>query len=106
VAVLGEYPYDLPFLAQLPRPMWVLEDWEFQRQHAGDNWRRELFEGADFDAEAARVLVPSDRLTQLAQQPGTWFVVSMGAEAKLGETAARWQKLAETEHWRLYRSLP
>ena len=106
VAVLGEYPYDLPFLAQLPRPMWVLEDWEFQRQHAGDNWRRELFEGADFDAEAARVLVPSDRLTQLAQQPGTWLVVSMGAEAKLGETAARWQKLAETEHWRLYRSLP
>lgn len=74
VAVVDEYPYDLPFYAQLPKPLEVIQDWDALRQTAGDNWRRELFEGADFDAQAARSLVPLSRLDSLKQTPQAWVV--------------------------------
>jgi len=45
VAAVDDYPYDLPFYAQLTQPLEVIQDWETLRQTAGDNWRRELFEG-------------------------------------------------------------
>ena len=74
VAALDEYPYDLPFYAQVTRTLEVIQDWDTLRQTAGDNWRRELFEGADFDAQAARSLVPLSRLDSLKQTPRAWVV--------------------------------
>ncbi len=74
VAAIDEYPYDLPFYAQVTRPLEVIQDWDTLRQTAGDNWRRELFEGADFDAQAAHSLVPLSRLDSLKQTPHAWVV--------------------------------
>ena len=101
----GEYPYDLPFLAQLPRPMEVVQDWAHERRVAGDTWHRELLDGADFDAQAARVLVPYDRLQGLDQVPHVWLVVERNSLPRLGE-AHRWQAVAQGGRWLLYRSAP
>ena len=62
VYVSGAYPYDLPFYAQTSKPLVVLANWPQLRQNAGDGWQRELFEGADFDAQAAQVLQQPEQL--------------------------------------------
>ncbi len=104
VATVDEYPYDLPFYAQLERPLEVIQDWDALRQAAGDNWRRELFEGADFDANAARSLVPLARLQSLKQDPRAW-VVAPNASATLNASAHEGFTLVHQGlAWTLYRS--
>jgi uncharacterized membrane protein YfbV (UPF0208 family) len=104
VAAVDDYPYDLPFYAQLTRPLEVIQDWDTLRQTAGDNWRRELFEGADFDASAARSLVPMARLQALKQEPHAW-VVAPNASAVLNAQAHEGFTLIATgQAWSLYRS--
>lgn len=99
----GEYPYDLPFLAQLQQPMFVVQDWERERREAGDTWHRELLDGTAFDTEAARVLVPYAHLDGLVDRPGVWLVVERGSVPRIPDLA-RWQPLAESGRWRLYGS--
>lgn len=99
----GEYPYDLPFLAQLPRPMEVVQDWPTVERVAGDDWHRELLDGAAFDAQAARVLVPYARLEGLAQQPGIWLVVERNSLARIQPT--QWQPVAQGGRWLVFRSV-
>jgi 4-amino-4-deoxy-L-arabinose transferase-like glycosyltransferase len=104
VATVDEYPYDLPFYAQLERPLEVIQDWDTLRQTAGDNWRRELFEGADFDANAARSLVPLARLQSLKQEPHAW-VVAPNASATLNASSHDGFTLVHQGlAWTLYRS--
>jgi 4-amino-4-deoxy-L-arabinose transferase-like glycosyltransferase len=76
----SDYPYELPFYAQLDKPMVVVQDWARQRKEAGDDWRRELFDGADFDARAAQVLQQPDVLGPAAQKPGNWLLVRHGGD--------------------------
>ncbi|MEY4362736.1 MAG: hypothetical protein RLZZ24_88 [Pseudomonadota bacterium] len=118
----GEYPYDLPFLAQLPRPMEVVQDWPHVAQVAGDDWHRELLDGARFDPTlAARVLVPYARLEGLAQQRGVWLVVERNSLPRVPDVlpqsstagsssgspvSAAWQTVAEGGRWVLMRSAP
>jgi 4-amino-4-deoxy-L-arabinose transferase-like glycosyltransferase len=75
IFVSGGYPYDLPFYAQTQKPLVVVQDWPSARQKAGDGWQRELFEGADFDAQAAQALQGFDVLDRAAAQPGSWLVI-------------------------------
>ena len=104
VAVVDEYPYDLPFYAKLTQPMEVLQDWDSERRSAGDNWRRELFEGADFDAQAARVLQPLSRLEALKQHPRAW-VLAPNDSARLNLQAHSGLDLVlGGQVWSLYRS--
>ena len=72
--VVGEYPYDLPFLLSMSRPMWVLQDWEFERVHAGDNWRRELFEGANFDPSKGDYLKPLSTIDTEVSHEDRWLL--------------------------------
>ncbi|MFZ4479523.1 MAG: ArnT family glycosyltransferase [Rhodoferax sp.] len=102
VYVAGAYPYDLPFYAQTRKPMVVLDDWPVVRQQAGDGWQRELFEGADFDPEAARVLQPTQVLSTAGQQPGNWFVRRIGNDMVLDPTG--WALYYQGAGWLLYRS--
>ena len=100
----GEYPYDLPFLAQLPRPMEVVQDWPQADRDAGDDWHRELLDGASFaPKEAARVLVPYERLNGLDQQPNVWLVVERNSLSRL-PAQAQWQPVAQGGRWLLFRS--
>ena len=98
----GEYPYDLPFLAQLPRPMEVVQDWPTAAREAGDDWHRELLDGAAFDPQAARVLVPYARLEGLDQQPGVWLVVERNSLSRIQPT--KWQAVAEGGRWLVFKS--
>ena len=102
VYVTGAYPYDLPFYAQTSRPMVVLADWPALRANTGDGWQRELFEGADFDAQAAQVLQPPGVLTAAGLVRGNWFVarkVDQGLAQQPG-----WTLFYEGAGWVLYQS--
>ena len=104
VAAVDDYPYDLPFYAQLTKPVEVIQDWETLRQTAGDNWRRELFEGADFDAVAARSLVPLSRLVSLRQEPNAWVVAPNGSAVLNAQSHDGFTRVFEGQAWTLFRS--
>jgi len=100
--VSDAFPYDLPLYAQTTRPMVVVNDWQALRTQAGDSWHRELFEGADFDAQAARVLQPMSMLTRVAQQPGYWYLGNRGSQAVAAIPG--WALFERGAGWDLYRS--
>jgi len=106
VYAVGGYPYDLPFYAQMVQPMVVVQDWPELRRSAGDNWRRELFEGADFDAAAGRVLQTPDVLVPAAQAPGRWLVAPHGMEPALIPPGWVQVQQAPGRGWSLWRSAP
>jgi 4-amino-4-deoxy-L-arabinose transferase-like glycosyltransferase len=102
VYVTDAYPYDLPFYAQTRKPMVVLEDWPQLRQQAGDGWQRELFEGADFDAQAAQLLQLPAELVSAGARPGNWFVVRKGS--RTAEGLSGWKLFYQGAGWLLYQS--
>jgi 4-amino-4-deoxy-L-arabinose transferase-like glycosyltransferase len=105
VAAVDDYPYDLPFYAQLTQPVEAIQDWQKLRQTAGDNWRRELFEGADFDVQAGdKALLPMSRLTALQHLPHAW-VLAPNDSATLNAQHHDGFVVAHVGHaWTLYRS--
>jgi 4-amino-4-deoxy-L-arabinose transferase-like glycosyltransferase len=100
--VSDAYPYDLPLHAQTVKPMVVLGDWPMLRQQAGDGWQRELFEGADFDAQAAKLLQPMAVLAQVGQTPGHWFAGRSGNQ--LTANLPGWTLYYQGAGWDLHRS--
>jgi 4-amino-4-deoxy-L-arabinose transferase-like glycosyltransferase len=104
IYVTGAYPYDLPFYAQTEKPMVVLENWPLLRSEAGDGWQRELFEGADFDAQAARQLQAPEVLATAGLLPGNWLVLRIGGEKSLDLSG--WKRFYEGAGWLLYQSAP
>ena len=104
VAAVDEYPYDLPFYAQLTQPLEVIQDWDTLRQSSGDNWRRELFEGADFDDKAAQSLVPLSRLTTLKAEPRAWVVAPLQSSVSAAPASLGLVPFYEGRAWTLYRS--
>ena len=103
VYVVGDYPYDLPFYTQASHPMVVVQNWLQERKTAGDNWRRELFEGADFDAAAARVLQNPEVLTAAGRQPGNWLLVPRD-DRKFAAGPAGWVQVQIGTAWVLFKS--
>jgi 4-amino-4-deoxy-L-arabinose transferase-like glycosyltransferase len=102
VYAVGDYPYDLPFLTRATHPMVVVQDWPELRRSAGDNWRRELFEGADFDAVAGQVLQTPDVLAGASQRPGQWLVAPN--DLPHGAWQQGWTLRQQGQGWSLYRS--
>ncbi len=102
VYVSEAFPYDLPFYTQASKPMLVLEDWPALRQQSGDGWQRELFEGANFDAQAAQVLQPLEKLSQAALASGNWLVVPR--DGKSATRLTGWQAYYQGAGWTLYQS--
>ena len=104
VMVAGEYPYDLPFLALLKRPMWVVQDWEFERANAGDGWKRELFEGANFESVNTDLLKPLNTLELEYGHADRWLVTpsnwsGLALLDRLGYTL-----VSSGSAWNLYRT--
>jgi hypothetical protein len=104
LAVVGDYPYDLAFYAQLEQPFEVIQDWAQERQMAKDNWRRELFEGADFEPKAQQILMPLSRLQSLQQLPNAWLVAPAMPEAQDATTAPGFERVHSGQAWTLFRS--
>jgi 4-amino-4-deoxy-L-arabinose transferase-like glycosyltransferase len=102
VYVVEDFPHDLLFYTQSPKPLIVVQDWTELRQSAGDNWRREMFEGADFDQNAALVLQTPQVLAAAAARPGNWLLEPRETPAR--QARPGWNKVAEGGAWRLYES--
>lgn len=100
VYLVGDYAYDLPFYRQADTPMVVLQDWPALRQLPGDNWQHELLDGADFDAQAARVLQAPAVLAQARTQGGAWVLARHDDIALDGFT-----RVFKGRAWSLYRPL-
>ncbi|KAG1257625.1 hypothetical protein G6F66_014672 [Rhizopus arrhizus] len=61
---LHTYPFALALYARAPHPMWVGDDWREQEVPVRDNWRKELYDAAQFDPVVGkRVLVDNGDLT-------------------------------------------
>jgi 4-amino-4-deoxy-L-arabinose transferase-like glycosyltransferase len=102
IYVSGGYPYDLPFYLQVRKPLVVLADWPALRVKSGDGWQRELFEGADFDAQAAQALQTPDVAVQAGVQPGNWLVLR--SSSKLVEGLGGWTEFYRGAGWVIYQS--
>lgn len=100
VYTVGGYPHDLPFLANLASPMVVVQDWSAARAANEDNWRRELFEGAEFDSNAAGLLQAPDVLESASQVKGHWLVAPRGFHQY---SLAGWSEVWRGTGWILYR---
>ena len=100
--VSGAYPYDLPFYVQTTRAMVTVEDWPTLRKKSGDGWQRELFEGADFDAHAAKVLQSPEVLAPAGLVQGNWFITRSGLP--FVSQLPGWTLYFKGAGWDLYRS--
>ena len=99
VYVSGDYPYDLPFLANYPEQLIVIDDWVAVRLSGVDNWLTEMLDGAGFDPEAGEALQYPGALDAAALDPGAWLLLPRHDEAD-----DDWILVAETPAWALYRS--
>jgi len=102
--VLGEYPYDLPFLIEFNRPMWIIQDWDFERAHAGDNWRRELFEGANFEPAKGEYLKPPKTLEREQANPNRWILSPVGWSGNERISELGYVSVFKGRAWNLYRT--
>lgn len=70
--------YDVPFYAQLNRPVLIASNWDDPELSRHDNWRKELVDAARFDPASGRALLqPLARLNALAcDASAVWFIVS------------------------------
>ncbi|NCN72010.1 MAG: glycosyltransferase family 39 protein, partial [Betaproteobacteria bacterium] len=102
IYVSDRYPYDLPFYLQSQKPLVVLEDWPQLRKTVGDGWQRELFEGADFDAQAAQVLRPLEALAPAGLVAGNWY--ASHHDDPLARGLPGWSLFYTGAGWKLYRS--
>jgi hypothetical protein len=80
----------------------MVEDWTMLRQKSGDGWQRELFEGADFDAQAAKVLQQPEVLPPAGMVPGNWFITRSGMPTVANIPG--WTLYFKGAGWDLYRS--
>ena len=77
VAFVGEYFFDVPFLARLAEPVPVISDWADPATRQHDNWKRELAEAAPFaPALGEKLLVDAAHgfALRCGKQP-LWLVV-------------------------------
>jgi hypothetical protein len=105
LAVVDDYPYDVMFYAQRQRPMEVIQDWAREQQEAGDDWRRELMDGVDFDKTAGVVLQPMSRLAELRTNPHAWVLAPRWQKAFRTETYAGFTEAYKDASWILYRGV-
>jgi 4-amino-4-deoxy-L-arabinose transferase-like glycosyltransferase len=100
--VMDGFPYDLPFTAQMKKPMLVVQDWAAVRLVKSDNWQSELLDAADFDPAAAKVLQTPAQLALTQAQPGNWLLVPVNSTRT--DVLAAWHKVQQGRAWTLYRS--
>lgn len=77
IFMLGRYPFDLPVLARLPRPVAVVDDWRGLAGSRADDWHRELLDAAGFaPRRAARTLLAREDLPAALCDAGAmaWIV--------------------------------
>ena len=105
VVMVDEYLYDVPFYAQLERPVIITGDWSDPELPKRDNWRKEVFDAARFDPALGReLLLPADGLVRIAcGASAVWIIVptpNAAPVAALGGAAPAFRD-ARNELWRV-----
>ena len=60
LVALHSLPFDLGFYTQANEPAWIVDDWKNPEIAVRDNWRKELYDAAQFDPVVGElVLVPN-----------------------------------------------
>jgi len=77
VVMVDEYLYDVPFYAQLKRPVIITGNWADPELPKRDNWRKEVFDAARFDPALGReLLLPAESMARIAcGASAVWFIV-------------------------------
>ncbi len=105
VVMVDAYYYDVPFYAQLARPVIIAADWADPEIARHDNWRKEVFDAARFDpALAQQVLRPLTELDTMAcGATAVWFIVPASHAGRVSgqPRAARAFADERTELWRV-----
>ncbi|MEP6970761.1 MAG: glycosyltransferase family 39 protein, partial [Betaproteobacteria bacterium] len=85
VVMVDDYLYDLPFYAELQKPVIFASDWDNPALSMQDNWRNELIDAARFDPErGAAALRPIAQLDRLAcEGHAVWFAVTSAKAPKV-----------------------
>ena len=85
VVMVDEYFYDVPFYAQLKRPVLIAGNWADPELPHRDNWRKEVFDAARFDPALGRELLqPIGRLDRIAcGASAVWFIVPAAEAARV-----------------------
>jgi len=83
VVFVGDYFFDVPFLAHLREPVPVVADWRPERVAEHDNWRRELAEAANFAPDKAATLLSDSLRSRPCGGRPIWVLVSVADEAPL-----------------------
>ena len=105
LAVVDDYPYDLPFYAKRTKPMEVIQDWTREAQEAGDDWRRELMDGVAFDRASGAVLQPLSRLSALQANSQAWVLVPRWQKAFNAKNYAAFEEVYNDGDWVVYRGV-
>jgi 4-amino-4-deoxy-L-arabinose transferase-like glycosyltransferase len=97
IVMVDEYFYDIPFLANLNRPVVVISDWDSPEIARHDNWRKELLDAARFAPDHGRSVLwtwarwdeavcaptkhaglPGSSAHNLPVAPQVWYVLKPG----------------------------
>ena len=105
LAVVDDFPYDVMFYAQRQRPMEVIQDWDREEREAGDDWRRELMDGVDFDKPSGSALKFMQRLAQLRTNDHAWVLAPRWQNAYRAETYTGFIEAYKDSSWVLYRGV-
>ena len=104
VVMVDEYLYDVPFYANLKRPVLIASSWSDPDLPKRDNWRKELFDAARFAPGLGRtVLWPLERLGSLpCSSAAAWFLIEPQHAPRVLSLpgASRVYVDAHTELWR------
>ena len=79
VLFIDRYPYDVPMLAGLDGVWVVIDNWADPALAAGDDWRKELADAAQFaaPAAAARLIAARDLGARLCAAPSAWVIAPL-----------------------------
>ena len=81
---LSQYPFSVPFYLRTNQPIIVIDDWDLAAILRKDNWRKELYEAAKFDAErGSRLLLGPSQLAARLCAGRSWVLGSAGDSERL-----------------------
>ena len=105
VVMVDDYLYDVPFYARLTHPVVLAGDWTDPDIPRRDNWRKEVFDAARFDPEAARALLrPLAGLETLpCDRSAVWFIAAPSAVPRIAAMPGATRAYADRRHelWRV-----
>jgi 4-amino-4-deoxy-L-arabinose transferase-like glycosyltransferase len=103
VVFVGDYFFDVPFLADLREPVPVVADWRPERVAEHDNWRRELAEAATFAPDKAAALLSDSLRSRPCGGRPVWVLVGVADEAPLVSLpgATRVAQSRQVELWKV-----